>query len=199
MERSTLIPPRLAIIDEDMLRAIGLRSLLEPIARGLDICIYDTFERFAAVSHNNIVHYFISSKVFFEHRDEFVADKFKVMVLVCGNVPYFSDTSFRTINVSVPEQELVKNLLRVYEEGHNPLRPNQPKPNCSGVLSRREKEVLRMAVMGFLNKEIADKYSISLTTVISHRRKIVEKLGFKSLSALTVYAVTNGIVGIEEI
>ena len=45
-----------------------------------------------------------------------------------------------------------------------------------------------------INKEIADALSISLTTVISHRKNISEKLGIRSLSGLTVYAVMRGYV-----
>ncbi|MBR6831325.1 MAG: LuxR family transcriptional regulator [Tidjanibacter sp.] len=198
MERNDFIP-RLAIVEENVLAATALRTLLEPLAIGVDVCIYESFERFAAVSHRTTVHYFISSKVFFEHRDFFLPIVQRVIVMMCGTSPYFSDSSVRVLNVSQPEHELVKDLLRIYREGHH-----RSVAHCGGVehqeiLTPREKEVLRMAVMGFVNKEIADKYSISLTTVISHRRNIVEKLGFKSLSALTVYAVTNGIVKIEEI
>ncbi len=195
--------PRLAIVDENMLAATALRSLLEPMAAGADIAVYESFERFAAVSQRTTVHFFISSKVFFEHRDYFLPVASRVIVMVCGEVPYFSDTAVKVLNVSVSEHELVKSLLLIHGDGHKgrrdvaeqccPARPGQP------ILTPREREVLRMAVMGFVNKEIADKYSISLTTVISHRRNIVEKLGFKSLSALTIYAVTHGIVRVEEI
>ena len=52
---------------------------------------------------------------------------------------------------------------------------------------------------GFLNKEIADQLCISLPTVISHRKNICEKLHLRSVSSLTIYAVTHGIVRIEDI
>jgi DNA-binding NarL/FixJ family response regulator len=50
-----------------------------------------------------------------------------------------------------------------------------------------------------LNKEIADRLNIGLTTVISHRKNIQEKLGKKSVAALTIYAVMQGYVDINEI
>ena len=46
-------------------------------------------------------------------------------------------------------------------------------------LSAREIEVLVLITKGLINKEIADKLNISLTTVITHRKNIVEKLGIK--------------------
>ena len=66
-------------------------------------------------------------------------------------------------------------------------------------LSAREKDVLRLLVEGLINKEIADRLHISINTVITHRRNIVSKLGTKSVSALTVYAVTHGIADIDNI
>mgnify|MGYP000121560979 FL=1 len=50
-----------------------------------------------------------------------------------------------------------------------------------------------------INKEIADKLNISLTTVISHRKNITEKLGIKSVAGLTIYAVMHGYVEADRI
>ena len=47
------------------------------------------------------------------------------------------------------------------------------------VLSDREIEVLSLIVQGFINKEIADQLNIGLTTVITHRKNIMDKLGIK--------------------
>ena len=66
-------------------------------------------------------------------------------------------------------------------------------------LSVREVEVMSLVVKGFINKEIADRLNISLATVVTHRRNIMEKLGIRSVSALTVYAVMHGYVDINEI
>jgi DNA-binding CsgD family transcriptional regulator len=67
------------------------------------------------------------------------------------------------------------------------------------LLSQREQEVLALLVKGYINKEIADRLNISLATVVTHRKNITEKLGLKSVSALTIYAVTHGIVRVDEI
>ena len=61
-------------------------------------------------------------------------------------------------------------------------------------LSVREKEVLKLVALGLSNKEIADQLFISVHTVISHRKNITEKLGIKSISGLTVYAILNKII-----
>jgi DNA-binding NarL/FixJ family response regulator len=67
------------------------------------------------------------------------------------------------------------------------------------ILSDRELEVMSLIVQGFINKEIAEKLNISLATVVTHRKNIMDKLGMKSVSALTIYAVTHGYVDINKI
>jgi DNA-binding CsgD family transcriptional regulator len=64
-------------------------------------------------------------------------------------------------------------------------------------LSDREIEVLVQLVKGLSNKEIADKLNISIHTVISHRKNITDKTGIKSLSGLTIYAITKKIVPLD--
>lgn len=61
-------------------------------------------------------------------------------------------------------------------------------------LSARETDVLRLVAQGFSNKEIAEKLFISIHTVMSHRKNITEKLGIKSISGLTVYAIINNFI-----
>ncbi|MBD5234214.1 MAG: helix-turn-helix transcriptional regulator [Bacteroidales bacterium] len=67
------------------------------------------------------------------------------------------------------------------------------------TLSVREKDVLALLVCGFSNKEIADKLFISINTVQTHRKNIVRKLDIHSVSGLTIYAIVNGIVKLEQL
>ena len=66
-------------------------------------------------------------------------------------------------------------------------------------LTKREIDVLQLVSKGLANKEVADKLSISIHTVISHRKNIFEKTGIKSASGLTMYAVLKKIIDIDEI
>ena len=66
-------------------------------------------------------------------------------------------------------------------------------------LSAREIEVLKLITKGLINKEIAERLNIGLTTVISHRKHIAEKLGIKSVAGLTFYAVMNGYIEADSI
>ncbi len=64
-------------------------------------------------------------------------------------------------------------------------------------LSAREKEILVCVANGMLNKEIADKFCISIYTVITHRKNITRKTGIKTVAGLTVYALLNNLITIE--
>ena len=66
-------------------------------------------------------------------------------------------------------------------------------------LSEREIEILKDVALGLSNKEIADKNFISPHTVITHRKNITRKLGIKTVSGLTIYAIINKIISMEEI
>ncbi len=69
----------------------------------------------------------------------------------------------------------------------------------SNSLSDREIDVLKEIVRGHSNKEIADVLSISIHTVMSHRKNIMQKTGIKSQAGLTVYALTNNILSVDSI
>lgn len=66
-------------------------------------------------------------------------------------------------------------------------------------LSAREKEILVSVAKGLQNKEIADKYNISVYTVITHRKNITRKTGIKTVAGLTVYALLNGLIDMGQV
>lgn len=61
-------------------------------------------------------------------------------------------------------------------------------------LSDREKEILVSVAQGLTNKEIAEKHTISIHTVISHRKNISRKTNIRTVSGLTVYAMLNNLM-----
>ena len=102
-------------------------------------------------------------------------------------------------NIYQSEKDLVKSILRMHEHGHHGGKHPQSDTMDSHTLSAREIEVLVLVTKGLINKEIAEKLNISLTTVISHRKNITEKLGIKSVAGLTIYAVMNGYIEADSI
>jgi len=69
--------------------------------------------------------------------------------------------------------------------------------NRQEQLSKRETDVLIYLIKGLSNKEVAGMLNISIHTVISHRKNITEKTGVKSLSGLTIYAISKKIIPLD--
>lgn len=67
------------------------------------------------------------------------------------------------------------------------------------TLSEREKEVIVCVVKGLSNKEIAEHLFISVNTVMTHRRNISRKLQIHSPAGLTIYAIVNGLINLEDV
>ena len=78
-------------------------------------------------------------------------------------------------------------------------RDNKDPETPSKELSPRETTIVRLVSMGLTNRKIAEKLFLSAHTVMSHRKNINSKLGIKSVSALTIYAIVNNIITIEEV
>jgi DNA-binding NarL/FixJ family response regulator len=68
-------------------------------------------------------------------------------------------------------------------------------PQPTGVLSAREREVLRLVAKGTGNREIAAELFISQATVKTHLTHIYEKLGVKDRAAAVAVAYDRGILG----
>ena len=67
------------------------------------------------------------------------------------------------------------------------------------ALSDREKEIVHCVAMGMTNKEIADTLCLSINTVTTHRRNITSKLQIHTPNGLTIYALVNKLVKLNEI
>lgn len=62
------------------------------------------------------------------------------------------------------------------------------------VLSDREREVLLLITQGLTNQQIAERLTISPSTVQTHRTHIMEKLGWRTTAELVRYAVRSGLI-----
>ena len=65
------------------------------------------------------------------------------------------------------------------------------------VLTSREREVLQLLAEGKSTKQIALKLHISVKTVETHRRQIMNKLDIHTVAELTKYAIRKGLTSLE--
>lgn len=188
----------IAIIAQDTLAAIGLRMILEELMPVAVIRVFDSFQALTDDTPDMYAHYFVSSQVYFEHTTFFLERRPKAIVLCMGNQSF--PPGVPGLNVCQPQEKLVKDIMRLQQRGHESVnRPINLPSTAPNDLTPREVEVLLLVTRGYINKEIADKLHISLTTVISHRKNISEKLGVKSVAAWAVYAVMNGYIEADRI
>ena len=74
-------------------------------------------------------------------------------------------------------------------------KPNKAKHEKAGVpLTKREVEILQLIAEEYSNPEIAEKLFISIRTVDTHRRNLIEKLNVKNTAGLVKYAIKHGVI-----
>lgn len=191
---------KIAIVDSNILACMGLERILEELIPMAEIVTCESFEELQSKDETEFVHYFVSSRIYFEHTAYFRAKSGRSIVMVGGEMSIYG---VATLNVCQGEASLVRDLLALQRHGHHESIP----PHAGGhsmephhivspretLLSSRETEVALLLCQGCINKEVADKLNISVTTVITHRKNIMEKLGARSLADVIVYCVMNGI------
>jgi len=121
----------------------------------------------------------------------------KVLYLTHGdNILCTSDENACHFSLNVTKDDLL-NLLDVHFGSGNKLAQKRSAESMS--LTERERDILKLVALGKSNKEMAHLLSISINTVISHRKNITDKLNIKSISGLTVYAILNRLIDPESI
>ena len=193
--------PKIAIIDANTLATLGLKQILQNVMPIMTVDTYGSFTELEANHPEQYFHYFVAMNAVLEHMDFFSEHRRKTIVLTLSLDTTSQLSDFHSLCINVPEAELVRSLLALeqHAHGHGQNLPAMPKALQQKILSDREIEVMSLIVQGYINKEIADKLNIGLSTVITHRKNIMDKLGMKSVSALTIYAVTHGYVDINSI
>ncbi len=184
---------------------MGLSAIIQRMMPHAEITTFETFEALTEKDNGQFYHYFTSPQSFLKHAAYFLERQHKTIILVHGDENGQLPRCFHTLNVCQSEQTLVRSFLKLAQQAHT-AKGKIPEAvsraqgsNERPVLTPREHEVLRGIVSGRINKEIAAQLGVSLATVISHRKNIAEKLGTKSVSALTIFAVAHGIVKVEDI
>jgi DNA-binding CsgD family transcriptional regulator len=188
--------PAIAVIAPSILTALGMKSILEKIIPMAEVEVFNDVHALEESGMERYFHFFTAAPLFVRHSALFRPYRRRVILLAGGSVPP-ELADMRRLNILRSEEELVRDIMHMHRSAHDPA------PDASAaqgpVLSAREAEVLALIARGHINKEIAQRLGIGLTTVISHRRNLMEKLGIRSVSGLTLYAVTRGYVEADEL
>ena len=193
--------PQIAIIDSNTLSVLGLKQLLQNVLPIMTVDTFGSMTEFMSNHPEQYFHYFVATNIVLENRAYFTEHSRQTIVLTLSLEGGAALSNFHCLCINQPEHELVRSLLMLHKHAHPQGKNLPPMPQLlqQKILSDREIEVMSLIVQGFINKEIAQRLNIGLATVITHRKNIMDKLGMKSVSALTIYAVMHGYVDINKI
>ena len=194
--------PKMVVVSSNTLALIGLRQLLQRVMPMVEVDTLSSFAELTANQPEQYFHFFVSMEIVLSERSFFMERRRKTIVLTTTQQETTQLVDFHCLYINQSEQQLLHTLLQLEQHGHSDgrnLPPDMKAERERQVLTRREIEVMSLIVQGYINKEVADKLHIGLSTVVTHRKNIMEKLGLKSLSALTIYAVTHGYVDVDKV
>ncbi len=183
---------QIVLILPDTLQCIGLQSVLTDYFSPVEISCYSSFEQFAASGSDTYDYYFTQPELFVLNADFFLPRRSKTVILIQDEEIKSMSPHSNRIYTKATQENLIEQIQQLFSVDNNGVETNKE-------LSTREIDVLQLIVRGITNKEIADKLNISLNTVLSHRKNITNKLGIKTVSGLTFYAIMNGIISGDEI
>lgn len=171
------------VVHEDALISLGLSKILKEL-----------FNIEVNIEHNpNVIMnwddydlIFVSPTTFAICHTQLISLKYKIIFV--ANINNITQENAENYISSQWSEEVIINNISKKIRALTEIKSSQ------NELSKREIEVLKLIVSGNLNKQIAEKLNISINTVLTHRKNLTAKLGIKSVSGLSVYAMMNGLI-----
>lgn len=123
----------------------------------------------------------------------------KEPTLIAINHNLLPENLYRGYSFVCPPTIEPQTLIQQIQEAEQPeVEPEESSESKQTPLSQRECEVVTWVARGLTNKEIAEILHLSPHTVVTHRRNIAAKLDIHSPSGLTIYALMNNLITMEE-
>jgi DNA-binding CsgD family transcriptional regulator len=191
----------IAIAEPSVIIRSGITVVLKRIAgfriQPVEISSIDTLNNYLVLHKPDIL---IINPAFWGHfdiahlKEETINPKLKTLALLYSSIDVSLLRNYDdTISIFETVEQLKEKLEKLYES------PSGENTDETNALSVREKEIITCVVKGLTNKEIARELFLSTHTVITHRRNIARKLEIHSTAGLTIYAIVNKLVELEEI
>ena len=192
---------KILVVDHSEIIRQGILSILKTQSFNYEVCFSNnTREINDQVRSGKVDILLVNPSAYFDSkgervkllRQEAINFGFKLIALVYA---YFDEqllSMFDEIIYINDDEEKIFNKLEKVVESDVQVQDEDV------AISQRELDVIRLVALGKSNKEIAEELFISVHTVISHRKNITSKLGIKSVSGLTIYAVINKLIGTDD-
>ncbi|RLD37823.1 MAG: DNA-binding response regulator [Bacteroidetes bacterium] len=174
----------------------GLTDILKGLYTGFKISSVCFAEELNKLNNINNITLLLASTEIITHLD---LNKFKETQLIklIDSRPEYIDTDY-TNSEFLFLDDTESSILHILKRNLALMEKNNSSTKTESILSDRELDIVREVALGQTNKEIADKLFISAHTVITHRKNITRKLGIKTVSGLTVYALLNKLIKMED-
>lgn len=207
---------RVAVADNDPLRFVGLRALLDSESE-FELSLVSPPEIATRSGIDVLLVWNYTGKNVFEVMAELRARNHELPILVTGSrmddesmyraIMYgakgciedgASAAEFGRAFRAVHEGSvwLPRKVLSMFVERNNAVDGYRPQP-CQRGLTKREKEVLELLVDGRSNKEIGAPLGIEERTVKAHVAKMMRKVGVQNRIALSMHAITHSLVSLR--
>jgi DNA-binding NarL/FixJ family response regulator len=192
---------KVAIVEPSVIIRSGISVVLKRIPgyriQSIEILSTESIARYINIHKPDILiinptfwGYFDVSKI----KDKAETSKIKCIALVYSTVDMNLLRSYdETLSIYDSVDQLKEKLDKLFIVNFS---ENSEEQN---TLSSREKEIIIGVVKGLTNKEIALSLFLSAHTVISHRKNIARKLEIHTTAGLTIYAIVNKLIEIEEV
>lgn len=109
------------------------------------------------------------------------------------------DELVRAIHCVVVDQTyLSPDIADIVVQRYRSLAGTGGDASTTSPLSAREQQVLRLIAEGKSVRNIADQLNLSVKTVETQRRSIMDKLNIRTIAGLTKYAIREGLTSLEQ-
>lgn len=188
----------IAFVESSEVIAEGIISLLGKSIKNFNISWFTSFENFKnsfRLHHYEVI--IINPLLIFNIEEDWnklfssTTEIFSIALVY----QHFNDDMLVLFSEKYSINQPISALIKlIHKTEKNIKKENQSK----GYLSAREKEILKFLSQGKSIKEIAEIVHLSPHTVLTHRKNISAKTGIKTVAGLTVYAISLGLINIDE-
>ncbi|MFV0392512.1 MAG: response regulator transcription factor [Paludibacteraceae bacterium] len=189
----------IAVLDDSFMVQKGLQAVLSRYKFIQHITFVDSFGELESKMQKIFYHMVMINPGFLQHdfsqfdrlKNQFICVKW-IGIVYTHYADELLNNFYGTIDIFDSQETITGKMLKWTQS-----LDEEVSQQSRDTLTDREIDVLKLLAIGKSNKGIADTLNISINTAITHRKNISQKTGIKSVAGLTIYAVVQNLVSLE--